>query len=196
MKIKNIFTAGITALMIAGSTMTAMAGQWIANGSEWYYLNDDGSYATNQWVGNYYLGPQGIMLTNTWTPDGYFVGDDGEKDPSALKTADSSIYDIYELENGAYHTIVDLIVNSQYASLQEVYANVDSIYANYSDEVKNALKAQLKDTYEYWTAQNTKVANQSRPWTAEELAEDPGLAMFTREEVEAEMARLKSLGFQ
>ena len=106
------------------------------------------------------------------------------------------IYDIFELENGAYHTMVDAIVNNQYASLDAVYADVDKTYANYSKEIKDGLKAQLKETYDYWTTKNQEIANQPRPWTEEELAEDPDLAMFTREEVEAEMKRLEDLGCQ
>ena len=106
------------------------------------------------------------------------------------------IYDIFELENGAYHTMVDAIVNNQYESLDAVYADVDKTYANYSKEIKDGLKAQLKETYDYWTAKHQEIANQPRPWTEEELAEDPDLAMFTREEVEAEMKRLNDLGFQ
>ena len=105
------------------------------------------------------------------------------------------IYDIFELENGAYHTMVDAIVNNQYESLDAVYADVDKTYANYSEEIKDGLKAQLKETYDYWEKKHEEIANQPRPWTEEELAEDPDLAMFTREEVEAEMERLRALGW-
>ncbi|MCR5009178.1 MAG: hypothetical protein K6A76_11475 [Oribacterium sp.] len=90
MKLKKLFTATIAALMITGSAMTAMAGQWIANGNAWYYLKSNGQFAANQWVGNYYLGADGHMLTNTWTPDGYFVGADGKWIPNALNADTSS----------------------------------------------------------------------------------------------------------
>ena len=83
MKLKKVLAAGIASLMIAGSSMTAMAGQWMQYGGAWYYINNYGTFTTNQWVGNYYLGANGAMLTNTWTPDGYFVGADGKWVPNA-----------------------------------------------------------------------------------------------------------------
>ncbi len=44
----------------------------------WYYCLSDGRVAKDQWAGNYYLGSNGRMLTDAWTPDGYYVGSDGE----------------------------------------------------------------------------------------------------------------------
>ncbi|SFG30002.1 hypothetical protein [Oribacterium sp. WCC10] len=83
MKLRKVLVSGIAALMIAGSSFSAMAGQWMSYGSAWYYIQDNGQFATNKWVGNYYLGSNGVMLTNTWTPDGYFVGADGKWIPNA-----------------------------------------------------------------------------------------------------------------
>ena len=90
MKLKKFLAAGIASLMIAGSTMTSMAGQWMQFNGLWYYLLDNGQFATNQWAGNYYLGSDGHMLVNTWTPDGYFVGGDGKWLPNASNS--SAVY--------------------------------------------------------------------------------------------------------
>lgn len=52
--------------------------RWIQLSSgKWFYCNDGGVVARNQWVGDYYVGNYGEMLTDTYTPDGYYVGADG-----------------------------------------------------------------------------------------------------------------------
>lgn len=43
----------------------------------WYYFNESGYIAKEQWIGNYYVGSSGKMLTNTTTPDGYYVDENG-----------------------------------------------------------------------------------------------------------------------
>ena len=54
---------------------------WFKWGSDWYYFNNNGKPALNQWVLTndvwYYLGYNGVMLTNTTTPDGYKVDANG-----------------------------------------------------------------------------------------------------------------------
>ncbi len=66
----------LLAVTITISSFSSFAGQWKYDGN-WYYLDDNGNYLKNQWVGNYYLGADGVMMTNSWTPDGYYVGTDG-----------------------------------------------------------------------------------------------------------------------
>ena len=68
------------AVMVAAFTLNSFAGQWVQRGADWYYQNDNGSYAKNQWVENYYLGSDGIMYTNSLTPDGYYVDATGKWD--------------------------------------------------------------------------------------------------------------------
>ncbi|SFG63692.1 hypothetical protein [Oribacterium sp. WCC10] len=59
-----------------------ISNDWFQGTKGWYYCTNSGAVARNQWVGNYYMGSDGIMLTNTWTPDGYYVNELGEYDPS------------------------------------------------------------------------------------------------------------------
>ncbi len=126
MKLRKVLTAGIAALMISGTAMTAMAGQWMSYGNAWYYLQDDGTFATNKWVGNYYLGSAGIMLTNTWTPDGYFVGADGKWMPNAA-TADtsSSISHIGTYKWVYTKTASGAVTYANYIDTREISANTD-----------------------------------------------------------------------
>lgn len=80
---------------------TALAGQWEQGDQGWKYQQDDGSYATAQWVQDqgkwyyvdatqmmytgwledagawYYLSGDGSMLINATTPDNCWVGEDG-----------------------------------------------------------------------------------------------------------------------
>ena len=69
-----------------------VANNWVhAPGYGWHYCTGSGAIATNQWVGNYYVGSDGVMLTNTWTPDGYWVDEDGEWDPSVPRQGSGSV---------------------------------------------------------------------------------------------------------
>lgn len=52
------------------------SGGWSQIGSDWYYFNENGYMASNQWIGNYYVGASGAMVTNSWV-DGFYVGEDG-----------------------------------------------------------------------------------------------------------------------
>lgn len=50
---------------------------WQYLGNTWYFLHENGTMASDQWIGNYYLYPNGSMATNT-TIHGYYVGNDGQ----------------------------------------------------------------------------------------------------------------------
>ena len=62
-------------------TCPAFAGQWVQEGSNWKYQNDDGSYTAGnwQWIDgkSYCFDGNGIMYANTTTPDGYTVNENG-----------------------------------------------------------------------------------------------------------------------
>lgn len=94
-KFKLLLTTLIISSMLS---ITVLAGQWLQDGTGWWYQNDNGTYIvndwqyidgnwycfnhngymySNQWIGNYYVGSNGAMLVNTITPDGYRVGTDG-----------------------------------------------------------------------------------------------------------------------
>lgn len=55
---------------------------WINYNNQLFYVDDTGKMLSNQWVGNKYVGADGVMLRNTLTPDGYYVGADGEYIPT------------------------------------------------------------------------------------------------------------------
>lgn len=78
MKKKSLRLVAFGALNVFMS-LNSFANQWVQFGQNWVYYQDDGTFAKNQWVGNYYLGADGIMLTNSITPDGGYVGADGSK---------------------------------------------------------------------------------------------------------------------
>ena len=82
----NFTALGLAVCLSAASCMTAFAGHWEQNGTEWKYQNDDGSYAAGwNWIdGNgdgisecYYMNADGIMLVGAITPDGYTVNENG-----------------------------------------------------------------------------------------------------------------------
>lgn len=65
--------------------------QWVMADGDWHYCTNSGAVARNQWLeGKYYVGDDGVMLTNTWTPDGYWVNELGEWDPSKSSGQQSS----------------------------------------------------------------------------------------------------------
>ena len=80
-KTKKAIVLMLAALMTAGSGMTTFAGPWEQTGSDWKYMQDNGTYATNgwQWIEgkSYYFDANGIMAKNT-TVDGYTVNADGQ----------------------------------------------------------------------------------------------------------------------
>ncbi len=80
-KTKKAIALMLAALMTAGSGMTVFAGQWEQTGSDWKYMQDNGTYAVNgwQWIDgkSYYFDANGIMAKNT-TVDGYTVNADGQ----------------------------------------------------------------------------------------------------------------------
>ena len=51
------------ALMTLGSAATAFAGEWVAEGTEWRYLENNGTYAADSWETDngvsYYIGSDG-----------------------------------------------------------------------------------------------------------------------------------------
>lgn len=84
MKKKSSLLAAFGALSVFMS-LNSFANQWVQFGQNWAYYQDDGTFAKNQWIGNYYLGSDGIMLTNTITPDGFYVGADGSKQSGVIR---------------------------------------------------------------------------------------------------------------
>lgn len=82
---KRLLTAGAAALLSAALMSTpVLAGEWRANSTGFWYVNDDGSYPTNawQWIDGdgdgvyqcFAFDENGYLLLNQTTPDGYLVG--------------------------------------------------------------------------------------------------------------------------
>lgn len=83
MKKKQVFALILATMMASSMSMTALAGSWEQDVMGWWYLEDDGSFASDGWKEidgkQYYFDSQGHMLQDTITPDGYKVGSDGAK---------------------------------------------------------------------------------------------------------------------
>ena len=84
----SLLTAGAAALFSAALLSTpALAGEWRANSTGFWYVNDDGSYPTNawQWIDGdgdgiyqcFAFDENGYLMLNRTTPDGYLVGEAG-----------------------------------------------------------------------------------------------------------------------
>ena len=153
---KKRITTILVALTMTLNTFSSFAGQWINNGN-WYYLDDNGDYLKNQWVGNYYLGADGVMMTNSWTPDGYYVGADGSwtgqstneenyqnnqsvsgiTDPVGIYVCDNGVGMVYD-ENGPLIGYVEISKNEYGTYDVDIkesykgapYGTVSAIYAN------------------------------------------------------------------
>ena len=51
---------------------------WNQMGSDWYYLNSNGTMATDVWVENCYLKSDGRMAVSEWVENGqYYVDERG-----------------------------------------------------------------------------------------------------------------------
>ena len=83
-----LLTTGATALLSAALLSTpALAGEWRANSTGFWYVNDGGSYPTNawQWIDGdgdgiyqcFAFDENGYLMLNQTTPDGYLVGEAG-----------------------------------------------------------------------------------------------------------------------
>ena len=68
---------------------------WVDNNKS--YVNQNGVYLTNQWIGDYYLNGSGVKVTNAWVGN-YWCGSDGKYVKSSW--VDHNRY--YVNENGVY----------------------------------------------------------------------------------------------
>lgn len=82
---KKLVTAILAGIMTFSISMTAFAGWqtgFTGDGARWYYVNADGTWATNgwQWIDGkcYCFDENGWVYTATTTPDGYTVNPYGE----------------------------------------------------------------------------------------------------------------------
>ena len=85
---KRMLAAGAATLLSAALLSTpVLAGEWRANSTGFWYVNDDGSYPTYawQWIDGdgdgvyqcFAFDENGYLMLNQTTPDGYLVGEAG-----------------------------------------------------------------------------------------------------------------------
>ncbi len=83
---KRFAMIALTGVLMAGTSMVSLAGQWKNDAIGWWWQEDDGSYPANSWTwldGNrdgiaesYYFNESGYLVCNA-TVDGYAVNADG-----------------------------------------------------------------------------------------------------------------------
>lgn len=74
---------------------------WNQNASgDWFYIQENGQLAVNQWIDDRYLGEDGIMLKDQWV-DNYYVGSDGVrvKDETKDDTADQGYTALTDMDS-------------------------------------------------------------------------------------------------
>ena len=74
---------------------------WNQNASgDWFYIQENGQLAVNQWIDDCYLGEDGIMLKDQWV-DNYYVGSDGVrvKDETKDDTADQGYTALTDMDS-------------------------------------------------------------------------------------------------
>lgn len=89
-KMRRFLTVLVAILMVTATP--AMAGRWGYEGdnpSSTYYLKDDGTFASYEYLTidgvTYYFDITGYLLTNNYAPDGNWIDSNGTIDPSVPK---------------------------------------------------------------------------------------------------------------
>lgn len=101
--------------------------------------------------------------------------------------------DIRDIEENEVSKIIDDIKFRKYSSIDEVNNYVDSKFNNYSDDVKLTIKETLKESWNYWELEHRKMDSE-KPWTEEELLENPLRRDYTREEYEEIEKKMHEIG--
>ena len=92
-QLKTVVALTAAAAMTMASVMTVSAAAMKRDRDyRWRLVNEDGSYATNQWYQTpggiwYYFGEDGYLLKNATTPDGYYVDGLGAWVPEGVEDA-------------------------------------------------------------------------------------------------------------
>lgn len=101
--------------------------------------------------------------------------------------------DIRDIEEEEVSKIIDDIKFRKYSSIDEVNNYVDSKFNNYSDDVKLTIKETLKESWNYWELEHKKMDSE-KPWTEEELLENPLRRDYTREEYAEIEKKMNEMG--
>lgn len=79
--VKMLTGLGLCLLLNAAAAGTALAAGWTSESGTWKYVDNNGSYAANEWKTSngesYYLGSDGEMETDAWIDGTYYVNSQG-----------------------------------------------------------------------------------------------------------------------
>ena len=156
----------LTALIL-GIANYAFAGAWynMPNTNNWFYIQDDNSFAKNKWIVDngkyYYFNNDGFMLSNTLTPDGYKVGADGawiiesEKQNNSLNTIGTQVTSSGEKKKDLKNNIISKsnvefldsvkIGSKTWANVIKFSGNNSNIKVNSGDYNRLTFEAGVKD---------------------------------------------------
>ena len=191
MKKKSLFLVTVSVLSIFMS-LNSFANQWVQFGQNWAYYQDDGTFAKNQWIGNYYLGADGIMLTNAITPDGGYVGADGSKQSGDVRKESSKESTINYQTTSSYVTTTGVKVRTEPNTDCQVLAVLDAgtqvVFKGYTNGWANidykGQNAYVKSDF-IQPSGDGKIQNKNQQSTAAHYADIISyIAMFTRGEVD------------
>lgn len=142
---KKKLLALVCGIMVTAMSFTSYAGEWEQQGEDWYYRNDDGTYAKNTVVDGYYVSYTGRMINETH--QGYKRGVNIAcqmvmNDTAVMKKEENYTYfdipyvtdDTISSVSGMYHELIgfgtDNLVN---------HNRKGRAYVNDVDRVKNIL---------------------------------------------------------
>ena len=191
MKKKSLLLMAFGVLSIFMS-LNSFANQWEQFGQNWAYYQDDGTFAKNQWVGNYYLGADGIMLTNAITPDGVYVGADGSKQSGDVWKESSKESTINYQTTSSYVTTTGVKVRTEPNTDCQVLAVLDAgtqvVFKGYTNGWANidykGQNAYVKSDF-IQPSGDGKIQNKNQQSTAAHYADIISyIAMFARGEVD------------
>lgn len=114
---------------------------WKKSEDDWYYIDEDGEFVQDDWVGRYYIGEEGVMLTNQYI-DRFYIGDDGQWG-GTYAGDDWKVDGNWKYENGNWYYIAN-------GEKQEIdFSKIRSIArCGYDYENPDTPPEQSKDSYE------------------------------------------------
>lgn len=136
---------------------------WVKSYDNWYYYNQDGSQAFNQWINNtYYVNENGWMVKDTWVDSNNYVGSDGKKTTNKWEYVSGKWK--YKLGDNAYATNKMCLINGHYYAfgydgimlqnelcwIQNFSLNETSSGYVRADKNGYLTKGWYKNEYNYW----------------------------------------------
>lgn len=180
---KTLLYMGTISIMVAGSTVTSLAGTWrMGTGDDvarWWYDFDNGSYAAGGWAtidGNndgiaetYFFDAEGWMLADTVTPDGQTVNADGAWTVGGAVVQTSLFADVATQAVAAqdsepvdcwmWNVSADGIYTENKelisADMQDWYDSNSKFYLAHMDETMNGVNFGMEEKLVFW-AENSE----------------------------------------